>query len=281
MEVEVNMKITASRRDDILRRRDEYDAERDRRRARREQDSSNYRKAYRASLNPIEEAIQEKLKKFNLLDFEVDASQALFGDSIELRIRCNEHRVHDESSARSWSYSCVYNKEKDEVKRESNSWSGLSACTTEQIASLKQTVAALELLSTLDWNSLLDVAVPDYKDFDSTPEGEEPLGERPNFESELVEADLEEAIGQPVLVEGDAFEGGQYRPGVPVYYKMLKSTPKQYIVIMVYKGMIDDMIQKGASWDEVMKTVDSHYEYRVSKEKFHRSIDNPVRIVTE
>lgn len=43
----------------------------------------------------------------------------------------------------------------------------------------------------------------------------------------------------------------------------------------------DDMIQKGASWDEVMKTVDGYYEYRVSKEKFHRSIDNPVQIVTE
>lgn len=280
MEVKVNMKITASKRDDILKRRDEYDAERDRRKARHDKDMSNYRKAYYGTMEPVADAIKDKLKQFNLLEFDVYVSQR-FGNGIEARIQCNEHRVHDESSALSWSYTCAYDKDKDEVKRESNSWSGLSACTADQLASLKQTVAALELLSTLDWSSLLDVALPEYSEFDSTPEGEEPLGDRPNFESELVEADLEEAMGQPVLVEGDAFEGGHYRPGLPVYYKMLKSTPKQYTVIMVYKGMIDDMIQKGASWDEVMKTVDGYYEYRVGKEKFHRSIDNPVKIVTE
>lgn len=280
MEVEVNMKITASRRDDILKQRDEYDAERNKRKARHDQDMSNYRKAYYDKMEPVADAIKDQLKQFNLLEFDVNVSQS-FRDDIEARIQCNEHRVHDESSALSWSYTCLYNKANDEVKRESNSWSGLSACTAEQLASLKQTVAALELLSTLDWKSLLDIALPDYHDFDSTPEGEEPLGDRPDFESQLVEADLEEAMGQPVLVEGDAFEGGQYRPGIPVYYKMLKSTPKQYTVIMVYKGMIDDMIQKGASWDEVMKTVDGYYEYRVSKEKFHRSIDNPVQIVAE
>lgn len=274
------MKITASRRDDILKQRDEYDAEQKRRRARREKDASNYRHARHDIMEPIADAIKDKLKQFNLLDFEVDVSES-YGVGLEARIRCNEYRVNDESSALSWSYTCVYDTENDEVKRESNSWSGLSACTAEQIASLRQTVSAIELLSNLDWKSLLNVALPDFSDFDSTPEGEEPLGNRPDFESQLIEADLEDAIGKPVLVVGEAFDGGNYRPGVPVYYRMLKASPKQYVVTMVYKGTIDEMIEQGASWEEVLAKADSFYEYRVSKEKLHRWVDNPVQIVTE
>ena len=218
------MKITATKREDILRRKAEYDAKKAAYEADHEERSRRYREAQYALTDPIKEKLTAELSKFSALSFDV-SSDFMFNDHPRVRILCNEHNKFDDNVALSWSYN-VELTDAGEVEKETSSWSGMKATTPEQLESLKQSVAALEYLLGVNWAELLNVTRPAYRDFQ---EGALEAPPREDFNTELALAELEEAVGKNVLVEVPNWEGSGLR-GSSVYIQIEKETPSQYIV---------------------------------------------------
>lgn len=266
------MKITSSRKDDILKRKAEYEQARDAWRADRRSREQNYYRAIDSQSRPIEEAVMEQLRRFPSLEFEVRAGEAnsfqYGGRGYKISIQCNEHRKFSEDSALSWSYDVHISKD-GEVKRESSSWSGLQACTESQLNSLKQTVAAIELLYNMDWVSLLDKPHIRYADYfgDMTDEPEAPS----DFDRELVEAELEDIVGTNKIIKVRGWESCPYRG--EVWLKLLRETPSQYEVIIIPDSML--RIGKEA---ELINIINSRAKYTNRVRKSSVKPVNPLQI---
>lgn len=259
------MKITASKRDDIIRRRDEFDAESRAQQERYEAQYSSYRKDLRASYKAISDEVIAQIPNAEMLGIEVRVDQR-WDETLEIRIESHEARRGDENTALRWDWQ-VYLDKDGAIKKESNSWSGLAACTEAQLDSLQATVDALRVINNLDWPTILRTAVPKYDKYITENPYNRPA--RPNFEMELFEAAIEEVVGQDILVAGVAGEGSGYRIGAKVYFLIRKETPKQYVVSEIYRQYADDLHQQqGLSVSEIIEKTMGH-SYRISKDKLH------------
>lgn len=268
------MKITAGKREDILRQRDEWDAENQRRESRRQEQSKQFRQAMWEVMEPVKQEVETYLKEYPALTFEVTAESDYRSDKIRVRIRCNDPNHFDDNVALSWNFDVGLDTEGN-VLKESGSWSGLKACTETQLESLKQSVDALVMLNQLDWKMLLDKVMPEHKDYFKTPEGEQPLGQRPNFKEQLIEAAVEECVGQDILVLGSAGENSGYRTGADIYYLITSQSPKQYQVKEQLASWVDDWIQSGKkTFEQVIEEMKGYYGYRVTKAKFLQLVES-------
>lgn len=268
------MKITANKRDDIIRRRDEFDADRKARDAKYEQQLSNYRRAAGDVFAGIKEKILAELSGFKTLELNVLVDN-YFGEGIQVRIQSNEYGKHADAALR-WTWSGHINTD-GEVVKETNSWSGLSACTAAQLDSLQESVDALRIINNMDWETILKTPTPkvdEYVEYD--PERRK---QRPNFERELIEADIEECIGQPVLVRGVAGETSGYRTGADVYYHIEGQSPKQYTVSEIHPSQYDRYAGEGLSIEEIINNK-MHSTYRISKDKLVNLVGNEVKTIS-
>lgn len=168
--------INASHLDEIRQRKAEYQKEYDAWTARYEESERNLRKAEHDALQPAKDAVTDALSKFIdplKLDIQVDFNWRLAREDynnenypIKIDIRSNQN--HDEKLALSWEYEVTLNRI-GQVEAETNSWSGMSATTTDQISSLKLTAECLDVLANMNWKSLLRASKPrmvDYYDKD-------------------------------------------------------------------------------------------------------------------
>lgn len=223
------MRITCSRnREQIIRDRDAYQSRVQQKRAKREEQSNKYKSAYRAVMESVKQQVADELSAFADLNLEIQVSNS-FDDLEHVRvdIYSNRNNVHDPNKALSWDYK-AYIKPDGEVKKESGSWSGLNAVTPENIASLKQSVACLEVINSLDWEAILTAKTPQMEDYvDLTPEPEDPDAKR-DFNTELLEADIEDAMAAGDWIKGHGYK--YYRSSAVAYYKVLKESPSQYTV---------------------------------------------------
>ena len=144
-----------------------------------------------------------------------------------------------------------------DIKKESGSWSGLSATTPEQIANLKESVRVIEILNNLDWNELLTVEFPNFDDYVKTE-----VPERENFEEQLLEADVEDAAEQGLLIKGHGYKW--YAPRATVFYNVLNMTDKSFRVQEVYEDDLSDESIWGSP-------------YTIRKDKFFEVIDKPIK----
>ena len=266
------MKITASKRDDIIRRRDEYDADAQARQDKYDAQYRQYRNEVESVYSAIAQEVLAQIPNAEMLGIEV-VPQRKWDDMLEVRIKSHQDS-RDEDTALRWDW-LVYLDKDGNIKKESNSWSGLAACTEAQLDSLQAAVDALRVINNLDWSRILRTALPDYKTYIT----EHPYNRaaRPNFERELFEADIEELIGKDILVEGVAGEGSGYRAGSKVYYLIEKETPKQYVVSELHRDYVHDLMERGGhSVQEIIKSL-MGYKYRISKEKLHGLIGREIK----
>ena len=137
----------------------------------------------------------------------------------EIRVDYGEHRVSDESLPLKWRWSFKIDS-KGRTSRESSSWSGLNATTSDHIAQLRQSVNALEALSNLDDERLVKLA------FQNVPAYDEYVTQKVDNvdETSYVYKKLDALAGEDVFVAGEENWYGRY------YYKIVKDTGKQYAV---------------------------------------------------
>lgn len=237
-----------ARRDDILRRKQAYDDAVNKQKEERNQ----YRKAEWDVMKGVEELVLQKIGKTSLnLDVSVDRA---WRTGLEVRIN-NGNNPHDDQ-ALNWNWQAKITDDGD-VKKDSGSWSGLSAITSEQIANLKESVRVIEVLNNLDWKNLLTVELPNYSDYIKTE-----LPEQENFDQQLVEADVEDAAEQGLLIKGHGYK--MYAPRATVFYNVLNMTDKSFRVQEVHEDDLSDESRWGSP-------------YTIRKDKFFEVIDKPIK----
>lgn len=228
------MKITANRKEDILRRKAEYEEDVARRIAQVEKEEQEFREAEYAVTDPVKHEIEKLFEKYPTLHAEVRVESAPFRQAgLRVQVSVNEREKFSDSTAISWSYD-VYLNDNGEVKRETNSWSGMQAVTADQLRQLEETVAVLKELLEVDWASLLNKEMPRYRDYLKT---DDPRYERdrPNFNRELAEAEMEDIIGQRKMIEVKPFSGSwyydaRYRANKNVFIAIIKDSGSQYTI---------------------------------------------------
>ena len=214
------------------------------------------------------------LRRFPALHFKVNADRATWGrgrvEGIRVQIYCNENEKFQDDVALAWRWEATIDHN-GQVEKTSSSWSGLSACTPDQMESLRQTVAALELINGIDWDRVLRVALPKYEDYD-TPKLERPEPEM-DYNKELKDAELEELIGQNKAIKILNWSGSGYN-GEYAWIRIVSQTPSMYTVNVASDGWR----WGGKTPEEVVSAFqDNTYTVRVRKSSV--TIAQPVTIV--
>lgn len=258
------MKITCAKRsrDEIIKDRDAYDANKKKIHDTYDEQYNKWSKALHDVYGKVKDEVEAQLANFDALNLEVNVSSGL-SSGLEVRVGSNQHNVHSEHKALSWDYTANLTKE-GEVKKETGSWSGLNAVTEEQLESLRQSVACLEILNSMDWASILSTPTPDSDDYITVHKYDVDKN-RPNFEQELKEAEVDEAIQNGQWIKGHGYR--YYNSGADVYYKVLKETPSQYEVIEAWAN------------DVLRGEGDKTSSYKIRKDTFFQVINNPIEIL--
>lgn len=249
------MKITMSRRDEVLRQKAEYDAEYDKQAVKYQNQYDTYREAKKKMYVGVENAVKDMIGQTSL-NLDIRCKPNYMGG---VRVDVSNGNDSHDDQALNWRWS-VKLSDDGQVIKDSGSWSGLTAITPENIENLKESVRVLEILNNIDWNDVLNVQVPEYSEYVT----ERHPGERKSFNSELAEADIDDAIRAGLGIKGYGYK--YYRSVAPVVYKVLSQTNKQYTVQEIYELNVGN---------------ESKYPdpYRVSKTKFMDLIKIPIETV--
>lgn len=257
------MKITCAKRsrEEIIKDRDEYDAKRKLVHEQADAEMKNYRKAMYDVYEGVKNEVEAQLANFmDTLNIDVYVTSG-WRDNLEVAVKSNDNNVHSKDKALSWEWRAQMTEE-GEIKKESGSWSGLQAVTEVQLESLRQSVACLEVLNSMDWVAILSKQLPNSDDY-ITVNTYEVDRNRPNYEAELTEAEIDEAIQNGSWIKGHGYKW--YQNHATVYYKVLKETPKSYEVEEVWEGRMNEA-------DKYSNP------YKISKEKFFQVINRPIEV---
>lgn len=271
--------VTAARRDDIIRRRDEYDAAAARNKAKEQDANRRFRQAQLDVFSAAEQEIRRQLgDRAKNLDIRIDQS---WSKGLEVRIGNSSGSPRREANASlTWSWTAKLNDE-GEVIKESSSWSGLEATTMDQIVDLKLCVEQLEAINTMDWKAILDRTTPSWRDYQV--KDLEDIGQRPNFDQELAEADIEDIVGTNTLVKMG--QGRNYRG--QVYFQILRDSGSQYAVKEIPASYVEQ-VNSGKpinSMNGVINTVADLVEnygttMRVRKANFFSDLIQPLQTIS-
>lgn len=253
--------ITASKRDEILQRKADWEDDYNTRKAVYDDQYNKFSKMNKSESDRLADTIKDAIGD-TTLDLDVQVSDDFYGN-YQVRL-ADEADKFNESKALSWSYSVRLDKDNNIIK-ETSSWSGLKATTIENLENLKEIVRVLERLNRIDWQALMStIRPPKYTDYVTV---EDPRYEdHPDFDSELREADLDDMVGTSI---GIVCEDSKYYQGL-VYRFITKINPSSYRVFDVPQYYAD----KGMTYDEILDKYSS-YSYVIQKAKMLRSIHNP------
>lgn len=196
------MKITCSKRDDLMRARYDYDTLTNQYKKKVDEGENKARFATDEVAAHIEDEIRSQIGSTSLaIDIDVRTDWDFINGEEhtgwKVTIQAHEHDKHtNDNAALAWNWSAKLGPEGD-VKKESGSWSGLQAITPEQIDDLEESVRILRELNNMDWSVILNKAIPRYSDY-IDKEAQSRLHDlkqnRPDFDRQILEADIEDAI---------------------------------------------------------------------------------------
>lgn len=158
------MKVTCSRLSDLIEKRDQLINQQKQQNEIVHDAGAKYWRAIEDVLAPAKQYIDDELSKFNLIQFDVDLDYADYSRTVKCVIT-NESFKFSDAVALAWTMRINVDIETGEVKKESNSWSGLKSCTTDQVEYLKQCVGAIEFINNLDWYKLFNLQYPNRGDY--------------------------------------------------------------------------------------------------------------------
>lgn len=213
------MKITCSRRDDLMRARYDYDemtrkyeskvgeGEKAARFA-KDEVAAHIENAVRSALGPSDMDLRINVDT----DWNYVSGRENYTWRVSIEAHENDKRSND-ATALAWNWSAKLDIDGN-VMKESGSWSGLQAVTPEQIDDLQESVRILRQLNDMDWASILNQAIPSYNDYidkEASSKLRDLKSNRPDFDRQILEADVEDAI------ESGAWIKLQGRPGTDYY----------------------------------------------------------------
>lgn len=272
------MKITAGRRDDIIRQRDEYDARLSELENQYNEDTEAWRNASRMQEDALEAQVLNSIGRTNL-DLSVRVStdytkvDGEYGYVYRFEV-ANGERNYDRPFRWSWS---IRLDDNGEVLKESSSWSGLKATTTEDLDEIEESVRVLRILNTMDWDELLHTSMPNVEDYESRPglysEYNDMRRNRPNFDRDIKDAEIEDSIGKDVWLkmsgrpETDYFYGNKRST---FWVKLLSASPK-FVNAVIVRDEGNTRFFLKENWNKE----------RISKDKLYPYIVTPVETKTD
>lgn len=264
------MKITCTKRDDILKRKSEYEADRSSRKSKYDAQYRKYLEEDRRREEKIRNDVIGAIGETSL-DLEIRVS-GIFEHKYEISVS-DENDKFNEDKALSWDWK-VYLDKNGDVKKESSSWSGMNAVTAKNLSNLKEIVRVLEILNNIDFKMILEeIRPPRYKDYvtEKNPEYET----APDFDRELMEADIEDTIGnrKGILGTGSKFYRGE------VYHFIMKETPSSYTMWDIPAYYVENNDRSLSDLYEKYSGRRNEYKYSMRKDKFFETIENPIKIV--
>ena len=252
----MKMKIFTAKRDDIIKDRDAYLADKANRQEEFDKQEDRYETEYYTVIDNLKIAIKHELGQYSQgLNMVCDTSYNF--DTFRVRID-NGDNPHD-NHALNWSYTIQLDSAGN-VLKETNSWSGLSATTQADLDDLKYTYDTLVRINEIDWKDILrNHIVPNYNEYVTAKNPKYEKAPR-DFDRELLEDDVESLIGDEdkLVYIGDLIDRNHQ------YASIVRETPKNFKLRIFNKYYIDD-------WKAGK---DSHgYDQQVSKDKFYKYVD--------
>lgn len=264
-------KINETRRDDIIKARDEWDAEYNKQQSVYNDQKRNYNKVLYDAGNELEEEVKKAIGPTSInLRVEVRQYGNYNSDSYSVHVDGNDSNMFSDDVALSWNWD-VYLDSDGTVKKDSGSWSGLKATTVEQLDDLEETLRVLKILNRLDWANLISRANskrPDWNAYVTAPYPSR--SNRPNFEQQLKDAAVEDTIGKDVLIQGKG-SGKNYNSKATVWYYVVGATNKQYKVFEFSNYTIQNHEELG----DLAEFIHDYAKYapdHMTKEKFLSNI---------
>lgn len=264
------MKITCNRRDDILKRKQEYESDRAKRQAKYDAEYRSYRDESRNREDKIRNDVIGAIGS-TTLDLTIDVSMS-FGNGYRVRVS-DEDNKFDDDKALSWTWEVSLDKNGD-LKKESSSWSGMNAVSAANLSNLKEIVRVLEILNNIDFKTMLHrVTPPEPNDYITGPNPKYEKSE--DFDQMLLEAEVEDCIGTRKGILGTY---SKYYRG-DVYHFIMKQTPSSYTVwdipayyVENHEGSLSDLYEK-------YYAKRNEYNYTMRKNTFFETIEQNVTIV--
>lgn len=264
------MKITCNRRDDILKRKQEYESDRAKRQAKYDEEYNAWKDEYYGRRQSLEKAAIQAIGN-TTLDLTIDVS-ASFGTGYRIRVS-DEDNKFDEDKALSWTWEVSLDKNGD-VKKESSSWSGMNAVSAANLSNLKEIVRVLEILNNIDFKTMLNrVTPPNSDDYITMPNPKYETA--PDFDRELMEADVEDCIGTRKGILGTYSK--IYRGDV--YHFIMKQTPSSYTVWDIPAYYVENHDGSLSDLYETYYAKRDAYAYTMRKNTFFETIEQNVTIV--
>lgn len=264
------MKITCNRRDDILKRKQEYESDRAKRQAKYDEEYKAWRDEEYGRGQSLEKAVIRAIGR-TPLDLTIDVGMS-FGRGYRIRVS-DEDNKFDGDKALSWTWEVSLDKDGD-VKKESSSWSGMKAVSAANLNNLKEIVRVLEILNNIDFKTMLNrVTPPNPDDYITVPNPKYETA--PDFDKELLEADVEDCIGTRKGILGTYSK--IYRGDV--YHFIQKETPASYTVWDIPAYYVENHEGSLSDLYETYYAKRDAYTYTMRKNTFFETIEQNVTIV--
>jgi hypothetical protein len=283
----MKISVKSSRRDELIRQRDEWDSEDLKLRTQHNEQRMTHMKKEKEVCNAVADEVSSLLSGVNLegMQVVVEPTWSMSNRGVEVKVDCGDNiGSRTENSALRWSWTVSLDDDGN-AKKKTSSWSGLEATTKAQINQLKETVNALEILEGIDWNHMLNVTLPEYDDYITVRERKP---NRPNFESDIFDEELKELIGSNTLVKGmfkPDPDRGRYDIGMKKghyqYYLILRDSGSQYTVAEYPRPSIETPENySGGRWT-LAEIVDRGRDvtYRIRKDTFQKMLFKPLETV--
>ena len=146
----------------------------------------NYRRVVMDIEDNVRSNLEQVLPYSDLIDIRVSRDYDWGSGVPYLSVKISYDLNKTKNQSLAWSYSVGLDRDGN-IKKESNSWSGLNAVTQEQLDDLEKSIEILKKLNIIDWESIVKTDVPSVGDYVTT----KTLPEK-DFTFEQFNADLED-----------------------------------------------------------------------------------------
>nr|DAQ11406.1 MAG TPA: hypothetical protein [Bacteriophage sp.] len=245
---------------DVKRELEQVDNDIRTKKAQYDEDHDNWRKAIYEVANSIKEEIAEDIGEVSI-PLEIDVKPGFMSHGYEVTIR-NSDNPHDDQ-ALNWNWSASIDAHGD-IKKESGSWSGLTAISAENIDNLKESVRVLEILNNMDFIKILSRAMPESSDYltHEYPTNDD-IQHKNSLTAELFESEMNEIMESGNWIKLKDGQGKYYRRDA--YIRILSESPKMYKVAEEFGSRISPE--------------SAGYDYNIRKEKLESIIQKPFDIL--
>ena len=259
------------RRREIDQQAQKYNAERDIKKNEYDAQMGNYRRVVQNIEDNVRSNLEQVLPYSDLIDIRVSRDYDWGSGAPYLSVKISYDLNKTKNQSLAWSYSVGLDRDGN-IKKESNSWSGLNAVTQEQLDDLEKSIEILKKLNIINWESILKTDVPSVRDYVTT----KTLPEK-DFTFEQFNADLEDFVGQDVIfiskyLNSENFYGSRYG------YIIKRLTNKRVEYVPIYDPIVK--LKNNKDYTNYIKEQSQEgYTETTSKEKLLKALGNDYIIV--